>query len=309
MNSFWTKTLLIGLFVSLTACSSAPEKPSIVPAPAPEPQSPPPEPRAETQPRDSGQQPSDSVDSQTPADQQASQTLPAAPSEAPAQDATPAASAATADVEIRDIPVDENGDPIVQPIAETDVSRNSTSTDQSSNDSRSDPSSEPRSGDSGASNEPSDQVSVEAVGPGVNFGAETDQERAAKLKQNLDTKLAEFDELMRRAREDAARDAAALRGGPAGGDGREPGATENGRGADGQSDSASGIGNNPDLVGLNRGGNATRPSGPIPSDIPSAPDDDIVARQLREAATRESDPVLRERLWEEYRKYSKGIKH
>jgi hypothetical protein len=307
LNSFWTKALLIGLFLSLTACSSAPEKPSSTPAP--EPQSPPPEPRAETQPRDSGQQPSDSADSQTRASQQASQNLPVAPSEPPAQDATAPASAATADVEIRDIPVDENGDPIVEPIAETDVSQTSAATNRSSSGNRDDRSSEPRSGDSGASNEPSEQVSAAAVGPAVNFGAETDQERAAKLKQNLDAKLAEFDELMRRAREDAARDAAALRGGPAGGDGREPVATENGRGAGGQADSGSGIGNNPDLVGLNRGGRASRPSGPIPSDIPSAPDDDIVARQLREAATRESDPVLRERLWEEYRKYSKGIKH
>ena len=35
-------------------------------------------------------------------------------------------------------------------------------------------------------------------------------------------------------------------------------------------------------------------------------DDDIVAKQLREAALAEEDPELRERLWEEYRKY-KGL--
>ena len=45
---------------------------------------------------------------------------------------------------------------------------------------------------------------------------------------------------------------------------------------------------------------------PPPSDIPDGDDDDVIARQLREAAMRESDPVIRERLWEEYRKY-KGI--
>ena len=43
-----------------------------------------------------------------------------------------------------------------------------------------------------------------------------------------------------------------------------------------------------------------------PDDVPAAIDDDIIARQLREAALVEEDPVLRERLWEEYRKY-KGI--
>ena len=43
-----------------------------------------------------------------------------------------------------------------------------------------------------------------------------------------------------------------------------------------------------------------------PADIPDGTDDDVVARQLREAAMREPDPQLREKLWDEYRKY-KGI--
>ena len=41
----------------------------------------------------------------------------------------------------------------------------------------------------------------------------------------------------------------------------------------------------------------------IPVDIGSGQDDDIVARQIREAAQKEKDPVLQEKLWEEYRKY------
>jgi hypothetical protein len=41
-----------------------------------------------------------------------------------------------------------------------------------------------------------------------------------------------------------------------------------------------------------------------PSDIPNGRDDDVVARQLREAAMAESDPELREALWDEYRNYS-----
>jgi len=43
---------------------------------------------------------------------------------------------------------------------------------------------------------------------------------------------------------------------------------------------------------------------PPPGDIPSGRDDDVVARQLREAAMREPDPELREALWDEYRKYT-----
>ena len=45
---------------------------------------------------------------------------------------------------------------------------------------------------------------------------------------------------------------------------------------------------------------------PPPGDIPTGNDDDVVARQLREAAMREADPEVREKLWNEYRKY-KGI--
>ncbi|WP_345548970.1 hypothetical protein [Microbulbifer aestuariivivens] len=44
----------------------------------------------------------------------------------------------------------------------------------------------------------------------------------------------------------------------------------------------------------------------VPADIPQGDDDDVVARQIREAAMRESDPELREKLWEEYRKYKKA---
>ena len=45
---------------------------------------------------------------------------------------------------------------------------------------------------------------------------------------------------------------------------------------------------------------------PAPSDIPIGNNDDVVARQIREAAMREDDPVVRDKLWEEYRRY-KGI--
>ena len=37
--------------------------------------------------------------------------------------------------------------------------------------------------------------------------------------------------------------------------------------------------------------------------IPTGDDDDVIARQLREAAEAETDPEVKEKLWEEYRKY------
>jgi hypothetical protein len=79
------------------------------------------------------------------------------------------------------------------------------------------------------------------------------------------------------------------------GDGTSPG--EGGTEGSGQQGGGGGVG------GGTRGG-----SGPndIPADIPDGSDDDIVARQLREAAMKETDPELRERLWEEYRQYKKS---
>jgi hypothetical protein len=45
----------------------------------------------------------------------------------------------------------------------------------------------------------------------------------------------------------------------------------------------------------------------VPADVGDGSDDDIVARQLREAAMEEDDPELREKLWDEYRSYKSGI--
>lgn len=45
---------------------------------------------------------------------------------------------------------------------------------------------------------------------------------------------------------------------------------------------------------------------PIPDDVGDGANDDVVARQLREAAMNETDPELREKLWDEYRRYVSG---
>ena len=78
------------------------------------------------------------------------------------------------------------------------------------------------------------------------------------------------------------------------------------------------------VPGSTRGGAETREGAPLPAppqaepelgrvpeppppDRPDARDDDVVARQLREAAMAETDPELREQLWEEYRRYKSGL--
>ena len=48
-------------------------------------------------------------------------------------------------------------------------------------------------------------------------------------------------------------------------------------------------------------------SSPLPDDLPNPQGDDIVARQLREAAIAATDPGLQAKLWEEYKKYRAGL--
>ena len=49
----------------------------------------------------------------------------------------------------------------------------------------------------------------------------------------------------------------------------------------------------------------TSPRGRV---VEGGSDDDVVARQLREAAEKERDPVMKEKLWDEYRKYKASMK-
>lgn len=48
---------------------------------------------------------------------------------------------------------------------------------------------------------------------------------------------------------------------------------------------------------------APRKGAGVPNDVADARDDDIISRQLREAAMQEEDPEIREKLWEDYRRY------
>jgi hypothetical protein len=73
-------------------------------------------------------------------------------------------------------------------------------------------------------------------------------------------------------------------------------------------------GGSPDAGGLEGGqgsaggveGGAAQNDPRVPPDVGDGSDDDVVARQLREAAMKEDDPELREKLWDEYREYKKS---
>jgi hypothetical protein len=128
------------------------------------------------------------------------------------------------------------------------------------------------------------------------------------LNSELERKLREFDELMKRAQIEADKERAANAAGGGRASGERDGrggrldAPPEDFGAGGAAEESSGLGASPDLSGQT-GQIDERFGGPSPVRMEPAGDDDIVARQLREAAERETDPVLREKLWAEYRNY------
>jgi len=136
------------------------------------------------------------------------------------------------------------------------------------------------------------------------FPEESDAERAQRLGRELDESVGGFDEILQEEQREIAavgRNTEGFGEGTTGGDG--------GISLGEQSSSGSG---NPVAIANTRTSRESPTAGMsqeeirerTPEDIPVMVDDDIIARQLREAALAENDPALRERLWEEYRKYS-----
>jgi hypothetical protein len=161
------------------------------------------------------------------------------------------------------------------------------------------------------------------------------EEHIAGLDAELTAGLAEFDELLLREQERVK--AATPRSASGSGTESGNGAGVGGNAADGsggggknmagssRTTGESGVGGSPaaDGIGSQTGGATDRTStgvggGPVkspprgvsrqPSGIPDGSNDDVVARQLREAAEKETDPELQKKLWEEYRKYKQGTR-
>ena len=145
----------------------------------------------------------------------------------------------------------------------------------------------------------------------------TAAERQAVLDGRLNESIAVFDGMILSEREQAQGAANENGAGGAGGGGTASGTGGAGRDGDGSGDSpvviasappisSSGAGRMPNMGGSRQGDfdNSNQQGFPPPADIPSGNDDDVVARQLREAAMSEPDPALRERLWNEYRTYT-----
>jgi len=162
---------------------------------------------------------------------------------------------------------------------------------------------------------------------------QTSQEQIAALDRMLNAGLGEYDEKLLREQErikaatpndnsDTGGDGgAAGQGDGSDGDGSE-GDGSAGDGSEGGSEgedqetggSPGGSREGDQAGGQRRGGTRDSSTGSgddgsdqdQPSDIPDGSDDDVVARQLREAAEKETDPELKAKLWEEYRRYKRG---
>jgi len=140
--------------------------------------------------------------------------------------------------------------------------------------------------------------------------AQTPEERRERLDAQFHESLERFDKRLAREQAELEEDAEAERtaasqrardsGRTAGGGGREDGRRA---GAPPPPPSPSQGDRETQSERTAGRGAATEHPERVPDDIPPRQDDDIVARQLREAAMNEPDPELREKLWDEYREY------
>jgi hypothetical protein len=163
--------------------------------------------------------------------------------------------------------------------------------------------------------------------------AQTEAEVVAARNAKMDESLGQFDEVIRNEREQIARERdaqAQAAGGEGAGDangdgsgnadsgnadgtgsgseqsGGSAGEEKTGEKKPGEEARDSGDMKSDRQAGGGTGGTTGQGQGPAAQNIPDGSDDDIIARQIREAAEKETDPELKEKLWKEYIEYKKN---
>jgi hypothetical protein len=133
----------------------------------------------------------------------------------------------------------------------------------------------------------------------------TGAEATEALDAELFSGLGEFDEMLLREQERIKAATPRSDTGSGGGGGGGTGSSAADSGITGQADFGTAA---EATYGEGAGPGSPRSSGDTsaPPGTPDGSDDDVVARQLREAAEKETDPELKKKLWEEYRKYKAG---
>jgi hypothetical protein len=145
-------------------------------------------------------------------------------------------------------------------------------------------------------------------------GEMTGSEATAELDAELFSGMGEFDEMLLREQQrikaatpHADEGGGGGAGGPGGADGGADGDARDGEDGDAGESGADGSGDTDSYgEGAGPGSQRHKTGTRQPPNIPDGSDDDVVARQLREAAEKETDPELKKKLWEEYRKYKAG---
>ena len=142
------------------------------------------------------------------------------------------------------------------------------------------------------------------------YPGESDAERKARLEKTLEESVGGFDEVLADEQREISTVGRNTEGfGGSGGGGAGSGRVGLGKQATGGIEGAAGEGATVAQPREQRAASIGELSEEqirdrTPADIPDLVSEDIVARQLREAALSEDDPALRERLWEEYRLYN-----
>ena len=149
----------------------------------------------------------------------------------------------------------------------------------------------------------------------------SDGEQIAVTVSKFDQSLGEYDEKLlreaervkaRRPQASAADSGAGAGSGDSGeaGTGAETGESEgspaNGEQAGQQSDEQGSVASSGEDQSA-QGSKESSSGSSAPPDTPDGHDDDVIARQLREAAEKETDPELKRKLWQEYKRYKEGL--
>jgi hypothetical protein len=149
----------------------------------------------------------------------------------------------------------------------------------------------------------------QAGGVGQYPPGESDAERKARLEKTLEESVGGFDEVLAEEQREISTVGRNTEGfGGSGGGGAGSGRVGLGKQATGGIEGTGEVGTvaqpqerrEASIGGMSEEEIQSR----TPDDIPDLVSEDIVAKQLREAALSEDDPELRERLWEEYRLYN-----
>lgn len=155
-------------------------------------------------------------------------------------------------------------------------------------------------------NIPCDDADLPATGAADidTVGEQTREEAVVDLDNHLSRSLGEFDEKLLREQERVKAGKPATAGDMATGTASSSEGTAEQDDGDGEQAAAGEQATSKDTAASQPGRTGTSSA---PPGTPDGSDDDVVARQLREAAEKEKDPELKSKLWEEYRKYRQGI--